>query len=186
MIDQFMTADEDIRRSYRIRGRGTGHMSIEPYRSHLNCMWRFQTVAQARQSANDLWNRFLDYKEHEDFIGMDMALKFIQMGMMCAQQIEDLRHGSTRDAEEALGEISPEHKRAELTSEAALIFKAAFDKIRHHPGYLESKAGFMAEQEKRFWEAQRNAERGFRRVAIPNQEGPKLEPEKNESDSVAP
>ena len=71
--------DKRLRMSYRI-GRGEqGVLTFEPYKSALLPLWRFRTVEIARKSSDDLWRAFLDYDREGDFVGMDMARKFIQM-----------------------------------------------------------------------------------------------------------
>lgn len=65
--------------SYRI-GRGEqGVLTFEPYKSKLLPLWRFRTVELAKKSSQDLWQRFEEYEKEDDFVGMDMSRKFIQM-----------------------------------------------------------------------------------------------------------
>lgn len=52
------------------------------YKDRLLPLWRFRTPEIARQSANDIWKIFLDYDKQDDFVGMDNARKFLQMGMV--------------------------------------------------------------------------------------------------------
>lgn len=75
-----LTADsEPSKFEYRI-GRGEqGVLTFEPYKSELLPLWRFRTVELATKSSQDLWERFEQYEEGGDFVGMDMARKFIQM-----------------------------------------------------------------------------------------------------------
>lgn len=75
-----LTADsEPSKFTYRI-GRGEqGVLTFEPYKSELLPLWRFRTVQIAKKSSQDLWARFEAYEADDDFVGMDMARKFIQM-----------------------------------------------------------------------------------------------------------
>jgi hypothetical protein len=67
--------------AYRI-GRGEeGVLTLEPWKSELLPLWKFATPALARRSAAALWKRFMQYGRANDFPGMDMARKFLQMGM---------------------------------------------------------------------------------------------------------
>jgi hypothetical protein len=69
--------------SYSI-GRGEqGVLTFEPYKSSLLPLWRFRTTELARKSAQDLWERFERYDRDDDFVGMDMTRKFIQMVRCC-------------------------------------------------------------------------------------------------------
>jgi hypothetical protein len=64
---------------YRI-GRGEqGVLTYEPYKSELLPFWRFRTVELAKKSSQDLWQKFEQYDQDGDFVGMDMSRKFIQM-----------------------------------------------------------------------------------------------------------
>ena len=64
-----------------------------PYKDRLLPMWRFRTPAIARASADDLWSAFLDYEKQDDFVGMDNARKFLQMGMTRAKRYANHRGG---------------------------------------------------------------------------------------------
>jgi hypothetical protein len=65
---------------YRV-GRGEqGVLIAEPYKREILPHWRFATPEKARASAEKIYRLFLGYKEDEDFVGMDIARKFLQMG----------------------------------------------------------------------------------------------------------
>lgn len=62
-------------------GRGEqGVLVVEPYKSEILSYWKFKTVAIAEKSARKIYKLFLEYKKKKDFVGMDMARKFLQMG----------------------------------------------------------------------------------------------------------
>lgn len=73
----------DFRKSpehYRV-GRGEqGVLTAEPYKSEILPYWRFATPDKARESAEKILAMFYEYKKQRDFVGMDMARKFLQMG----------------------------------------------------------------------------------------------------------
>ena len=65
--------------SYRI-GRGEqGVLTFEPYKSEILPLWRFKTPAIAQKSSQQIYNKFIEYDEQGDFVGMDMCRKFLQM-----------------------------------------------------------------------------------------------------------
>jgi hypothetical protein len=65
---------------YRV-GRGEqGVLLVQPYKKELLSLWRFRTLDIAKTSASNLYQKFIEYKDNNDFVGMDMARKFIQMG----------------------------------------------------------------------------------------------------------
>ena len=65
---------------YRI-GRGEqGVLLVEPYKSEILPYWKFKIPDLARQFADTIYSLFIQYKAQGDFVGMDMARKFLQMG----------------------------------------------------------------------------------------------------------
>lgn len=65
---------------YRVGKGEQGVLLVEPYKSEILPFWRFKTKIIAKQSASKIYDLFLEYKRKNDFIGMDMARKFLQMG----------------------------------------------------------------------------------------------------------
>lgn len=79
---------------YRI-GRGEeGVLTAEPYKSELLPHWRFRNPEIARSSAEKIYQRYLEYKAQSDFVGMDMARKYLQMGY--TRSMRYARHRSGR------------------------------------------------------------------------------------------
>ena len=71
---------EENRKLYRI-GRGEqGVLLVRPYTNDICSHWRFVNETIARKSADKIYSMFCDYKDEQDFIGMDMARKFLEMG----------------------------------------------------------------------------------------------------------
>ncbi|MGF1470371.1 MAG: DUF4385 family protein [Rubrobacteraceae bacterium] len=66
--------------AYRI-GRGEqGVFHAEPYKSELLPLWGFKNESVARKSSAEIWKKFEEYRLAEDFVGMDVARKYLQMG----------------------------------------------------------------------------------------------------------
>lgn len=65
---------------YRIGKGEQGVLMVEPYKSEILPFWRFKTPAIAKKSSVKIYQMFLSYKKTKDFVGMDMARKFLQMG----------------------------------------------------------------------------------------------------------
>ena len=65
---------------YRI-GRGEqGVFHAEPYKGELLPLWSFKDEEAARQSSEGIYKKFLEYRSAGDFVGMDVARKYLQMG----------------------------------------------------------------------------------------------------------
>lgn len=123
-------------------GRGEeGVLTVEPYRSELLPLWRFRTPAVARTSARALLRAFEAYGEAGDFVGMDMARKFLQMGFTRARRYANRASGRKYDAGGALLPLSPDAEKAE----SAAIFRRAWERARTDPTYLRLRAAFVGE-----------------------------------------
>src|SRR5215213_6788795 len=78
---------------YRVGKGEQGVLLVEPYKSEILPYWRFKTPAIAQASAEQIYNLFLQYKDGNDFIGMDMARKFLQMGYTRSRRYANHRSG---------------------------------------------------------------------------------------------
>jgi hypothetical protein len=123
-------------------GRGEqGVLTVEPYKSELLPLWRFRTPQEAERSAAQLYRAFLRYRREGDFVGMDMARKFLQMGFTRASRYA--RHPGGRKYDAATGAPLPEALDAQK-AESAAIFKQAWERVRGDPAYQEHKAAHAA------------------------------------------
>jgi hypothetical protein len=78
---------------YRI-GRGEqGVLLVEPYKSEILSHWKVKTPQAARNSASKIYRIFLDYQAKDDFVGMDMARKFLQMGYTRSRRYANHKSG---------------------------------------------------------------------------------------------
>lgn len=78
---------------YRIGKGEQGVLSVEPYKSELLPHWRFRTPDIAQESADKIYRMFLDYLEQDDFVGADMARKFLQMGYTRSRRYANHKSG---------------------------------------------------------------------------------------------
>src|SRR5688500_5768164 len=86
----------DLRRRpdlYRI-GRGEqGVLLGGPYKTEALPHGRFMTAAEARTSAAAIYRLYRRYLRTQDFVGMDMAHKFLQIGFTRARRRANHRGG---------------------------------------------------------------------------------------------
>lgn len=69
-------------------GRGVqGVFVVQPYKRELLPLWRTGHPLWACDSASGLFEKYLEYKADGDFVGMDMARKFIQVGYLCSRRL---------------------------------------------------------------------------------------------------
>jgi hypothetical protein len=79
-------------------GKGEqGVLLVEPYKSEILPHWRFKTPDVAKKSAAVIYKMFLQYKKENDFVGMDMARKFLQMGYTRARRYANHKSGKKYD-----------------------------------------------------------------------------------------
>ena len=117
---------------YRI-GRGEqGVLNVEPYKSELLPHWRFKTPEMARESADKLYAMYEAYKAREDFVGMDMARKFLQMGYTRSRRYA--KHRSGRKYASNGRDVLPQEEDQEK-AESARIFHAAWQRVREDATY---------------------------------------------------
>jgi hypothetical protein len=133
---------------YRVGKGEQGVLLVEPYKSELLPLWRFRTPDVARESAARLLEAFERYRQASDFVGMDMARKFLQMGWTRASRYANHRSGRKYE-----GAVPPDlrgrsgsHGRPErerdpdpVKAESAAIFRAAYLRAREDPEYRRLK-----------------------------------------------
>ena len=121
---------------YRIGKGEQGVLMVEPYKSELLPHWRFRTPEIARESAQKLTQCFHDYKHQGDFVGMDMARKFLQMGYTRSRRYAN--HKSGRKYKEGSREVLEREEDA-VKAESAKIFHEKWKKTREDTKYLDLK-----------------------------------------------
>lgn len=121
---------------YRIGKGEQGVLLVEPYKSEILPHWKFKTPTIARKSANKIYKMFLEYKSKDDFVGMDMARKFLQMGYTRSRRYAN--HKSGRKYDKAHEKIL-EREEDTLKAESAKIFYEKWKKAREDKKYLELK-----------------------------------------------
>ena len=135
-------------------GRGEqGVLSVQPYKSEILPHWRFKDPQTATESSEKIFGLFLQYLRAEDFVGADMARKFLQMGHTRARRYANYRGGKKYRGpvpDDKKGQ-SGAHGRDQLErqpedpvkAEAARIFKLKWDEAKNHPDYLRQRAAFI-------------------------------------------
>ena len=129
---------------YRVGKGEQGVLLVQPYKSEILPHWRFKTSEIARESSEKIYQLFLEYKAANDFIGMDLSRKFLQMGYTRARRYANHASGQKYDGavpDDKKGQ-SGAHGRAQLPrtedpvkAEAARIFYAKYLMAREDPDY---------------------------------------------------
>lgn len=158
---------------YRVGVGEQGVLLVEPYKSELLPHWRFKTPEIAEASAQKIHEMFLEYLKKEDFVGADMARKFLQMGYTRSRRYANHPSGrkyklqkesEAEQQKEATGNLpypyssgSPNKPNGlepqapdAMTNEkaqSAKIFKEYWDLARTNKDYLQQKARHKARYE---------------------------------------
>ncbi|ARI78998.1 DUF4385 domain-containing protein [Halobacillus mangrovi] len=120
---------------YRV-GRGEqGVLLVEPYKSEILEHWRFKTPEIAKESSEKIYQMFLDYKKEDDFVGMDMARKFLQMGYTRSRRYANYKGGKKYDEDGNINEREIDKEKAK----SAEIFEEKWIKAREDEEYLAKK-----------------------------------------------
>ena len=82
---------------YRVGKGEQGVLICEPYKSEIGQFWRFKTKAIAQESCIKIYNIFLNYLDQNDFVGADMARKYLQMGFTRARRYANYKGGKKYD-----------------------------------------------------------------------------------------
>lgn len=106
-------------------GRGEqGVLLVEPYKSEILPFWRYKDEASAMKSAEQIYQLFEAYRQQDDFVGMDMARKFIQMGYTRARRYANYKGGKKYAEDGSLNTRGNDP----IKAAAATVFKGWWDK----------------------------------------------------------
>lgn len=137
--------DQNTKKLYRI-GRGEqGVLLVRPYTDDICCHWRFKDVDTARKSADKIYELYCDYKRQKDFIGMDMARKFLEMGFTRARRYANHKSGRKYNSS---GKVRPQEVDWETNekAQAAQVFKEVRDKAAYDSVYQQMRKEWRASE----------------------------------------
>ncbi|MEP7293766.1 MAG: DUF4385 domain-containing protein [Chloroflexota bacterium] len=120
---------------YQVGKGEQGVLLVEPYKSEILPHWRFRTPEIARESSEKIYALFLVYKAKNDFVGMDMARKFLQMGYTRSRRYANHRSGNKYDDQ---GKALPRQEDP-VKAESARIFYARYVEARDDADYQRLK-----------------------------------------------
>jgi hypothetical protein len=115
---------------YRV-GRGEqGVFHAEPYKGELLPLWKFKDEEAARESSEAIYQKFCEYRSGGDFVGMDVARKYLQMGWT-----RSLRYAKYKGGKKSQPLEEPDQAKLQ----GAAIFKALYDRARTDDKYTQMK-----------------------------------------------
>ena len=127
-------------------GRGEqGVLLVRPYTDEICKHWRFKTVQEAKVSAYAIYLMYANYRARNDFVGMDMCRKFLEMGFTRARRYanhkDGKKYGKDGKKYDKKGNIRPQEKDW-ATSEKAIsarIFKTYRDRVTKDAKYISMR-----------------------------------------------
>ena len=137
--------DKEVRKLYRI-GRGEqGVLLVRPYTDDICKFWKFKTPKIAVKSAVQIYSMYADYRALNDFVGMDMCRKFLEMGFTRARRYANQKDGKKYDDN---GNVKPQEKdwATSMKAKSAQIFKRARDKVCKDPIYITMRKEWRANE----------------------------------------
>ena len=130
--------DKEVRKLYRI-GRGEqGVLLVRPYTNDICQHWRFQKPTIAKKSAQKIYEMYVDYRAKNDFVGMDMCRKFLEMGFTRARRYANHKDGKKYDEN---GNVKPQEPDWATSQKAisAKIFKTYRDRVTKDSKYISMR-----------------------------------------------
>lgn len=135
-------------------GRGEqGVLLVEPYKSEILPFWRFKNTEVALESSSKIYELFLQYLKVDDFVGADMARKYLQMGFTRARRYANYKGGKKYAGpvpEDKKGQSGSQGRKQlerqqedSVKAEAAGIFKSKLDLAKSNLEYLRLKDKFI-------------------------------------------
>jgi hypothetical protein len=125
---------------YRHTPDERGAFKIEPYKSELLPKWGITDLEAAEEGAGAVFERYREYRDADDFVGMDMARKYLQMGWTRAMRYAKYPSGQKyerRDGERV--EREPQEWYDEEKREIALVYREYLDRVREDEAYEDAK-----------------------------------------------
>ena len=137
---------------YKI-GRGQqGVLICQPYKSELHPLWRFKTPFEAQESCEAIYQKFFEYMKKDEFVGVDMAKKYLHMGFTRSRRYWNHSSGKKWTKEEMVCNYSglpsvksyewkvlPYDRTEKRVYESSLIFQKYWKAAREDKQYLKMK-----------------------------------------------
>ncbi|RYZ31132.1 MAG: DUF4385 domain-containing protein [Sphingobacteriales bacterium] len=123
---------------YKVGKGEQGVLICEPYKSEIGQHWRFRNPEIATRSSEIIYKMFEDYLKANDFVGADMARKYLQMGYTRARRYANYKGGKKYDKQNAYSPLARGTGEEEKAKSAEIFYKA-YKKAEADPAYSAMK-----------------------------------------------
>lgn len=130
---------------YRVGKGEQGVLICEPYKSEIGMHWRFKTAEIAEESSEKIFSMFKEYIRDDDFVGADLARKYLQMGFTRARRYYNYKGGKKYDKEDEYKAL----ERGTGDPEKAVSASVFYDKWKEaeaDPQYIQMKTDWKKEK----------------------------------------
>ena len=129
--------------AYRYQSGEQGVFKIQPYKDELLPHWGFRDKATAETAVAALREEYNAYRSRDDFVGMDMVRKYLQMGFTRAMRYAKYPGGQKYDEDGT--ERTPKQWADAEKRAAAVVFRDAWQVLTDDPAYQRLKERHQTE-----------------------------------------
>ncbi|RYY26589.1 MAG: DUF4385 domain-containing protein [Chitinophagaceae bacterium] len=130
---------------YKVGKGEQGVLICEPYKSEIGQYWRFKTEIIAKESSELIYQMFLDYLKHKDFVGADIARKYLQMGYTRARRYANYKGGKKYDKVNQYRQLE-RGTGDEEKGKAAAVFYEKWKLAEANEGYAQTKKAWKKDR----------------------------------------
>lgn len=132
---------------YRHTSDERGTFKIEPYKSELLPEWSVATLPDAEDSATAIYERYQEYRADGEFVGMDMARKYLQMGWTRAMRYAKYPGGQKYEHDDEGNRVERDAQQwyDEEKRRIARVYKEYLDTVRADTAYEQAKRKHRAQ-----------------------------------------
>lgn len=123
---------------YKVGKGEQGVLICEPYKSEIGPFWRFKNPEIAKESAEKIYQLFETYLSNNEFVGADLARKYLQMGYTRARRYANYKGGKKYDANNGYSPLE-RGTGEEEKAKAADIFYGFWKRAENDPNYRSQK-----------------------------------------------
>jgi hypothetical protein len=113
-----------------------GAFKVQPYKDELLPLWGIATLEDGEEGAEAIRDRFREYREDGDFVGMDLARKYLQMGW--TRSLRYAKYPGGRKYDDDGSERDPQEWYDEEKREIARVYRDHLDAVREDETYREA------------------------------------------------